>query len=253
MNTAWLLMAFASMPEPTSLWETTREAPLVIFARVESTTRAGTARLRVKEVWKGPPVTNVDVRYDAMSFCPPADSYSEGVDVVVFLEPTFDAANLSDFVASKGRSPARIWRSTRPLTMQTITSQPQLAALKLAVISAASLRDDQRLEWGVAAFESERTRPDALVELGSNPTLTKAQLEKLEDAFIRKPLLDDTLLSTMLLLRPQQTERLNLAFGFAIEQLAARDVQPNWFPEVVELYAQRLKRRSVERRLLGRP
>lgn len=250
MNTVLLLMTFASMPQPTSLWELTREAPLVLFAEVESISherRRGvfripeevTVRLRVKEVWKGPPVATVDVRSTA---------WSEGLEVVVFLE----LDDLSQFVESKGKKPARVWRSPRSLTMQIIHTQSQLAALKSAVINAATMRDDQRTEWGVAAFESEFTRHDALFELGRDATLTHDMLETLELAFIQKPTLDETLLSTMSLLRTHHSERLDLAFGFAIEQLAAREARPSWLPAAVELQAQRVKRRSVELRLLDR-
>lgn len=229
MNSALIALLLSSMPAPTSLWELTREAPLVVFARVESVKKPEShferVRLRVKEVWKGAPVKTVDVHNLTMTVCPAPDDFPVGREVVVFLEP------------SKLKASSPLWRSR---SMRVVDTPRHLAALKAAVINA----DDQKADWAVAAFKSEFTRRDALLEL-EGVELSSSMFEELEQAFIDTPMTDELMLPTMKLFRSHDSERLSSAFAATIDQLAAKETQPKWFFEVVDLQYERVREKRT--------
>lgn len=228
-----------------SLWELTRDSSVVVLARVEqpgAVTAKGrsVARLRVKETWKGGPVSTLEVRFSPDVACPNPPSYRVGEDVIAFLTPGTDPDTWVTVASAEGARYAR--------------SDSELAAIKAAVLHATSLPAEAKTQWALQAFESPSTRHDAALVLGgvANPlawrtiggpapvVLPKTTLAALEASFIRNPTQDNTLISSMVLLRTQRTQQLNAAFANSINTITNTANPPDWLPVAVSLYEERL-------------
>ncbi|OJH35794.1 hypothetical protein [Cystobacter ferrugineus] len=255
--------AFPIAPE--TLWGLARSAELVVLAEVTSREPAPEpkreqtsdglasgvslpeeiARLRVLEVWKGPKLDEVAVRFEAEVLCPAPPSYTPGQRVIAFLmqdQGEWYTAGLS--------------YGTRHAP-DTSTEAAYRTAVREAV--AAEDSDAGRIDWGLRAAAHPELRWDGLYGLATLSTpLTRAQQQRLARSFISAPSLDGTLTMTLELLATYPSARLDAVVASALEELLGGDdpesanvSEQGWVPQALDLFATRLGRPTAVRKRMS--
>jgi hypothetical protein len=243
---------------PESLWTLTRRARLVVLAEVTSIgtaprlPREGSedtgflpfpqeelARLRVLEVWKGPKLDEVAVRFSPDVICPAPPSYTEGARVIAFLveeEGQWYTEGLS--------------YGTRPAPNASAVEAYRTAVREAVSAQSKEAGDAERLDWGLRAAVHPETRWDGLSGLASlQATPSRAQQERLARSFINAPVLDSSLPMTLELLASYRSAHLDAVMVSTLEELLGADdpegphaSEPFWTAEALDLLATRLGR-----------
>jgi hypothetical protein len=243
--------------QPQTLWSLTRRAQLVVLAEVTTLGTAprlkqdspedmgirsfpeALARLRVLEVWKGPKLEQVEVRFDADVLCPAPPRYTQGQRVIAFL------------VEDKGQwYTAGLAYGTRHAPDASAEEAYRTAVREAVAAWAKEPGAAERLDWGLRAARHPETRWDGLYGLASpRPPLTRAQQEQLARSFLSAPVLDSTLPMTLELLAPYRSARLDAVAASALEELLGGDdpedpyaSEPLWATQALDLLSARLGR-----------
>ena len=272
LTTALLLVPTAATAYPISaatLWTMTRDAPLIVLARVErlhagaaapetfATARyllescggregSGLARLHVLEVWKGETGPEIDVETDAGMICPAPPRFVPGRTVLAFLT-----------AGSRGvfRVPYLSYGTLYPASTQVATIRSRVVEA-IALNAKRPVPDAARHEWLVRCASHDVTRWDGLYELApasdevhayydSNRkkqpvTVPERDLEAIAQGFVREPSWDRAFPMTLALLKNHRSAELDRTAIAVIDAISAEADLPYWFREALALVLDRL-------------
>jgi len=244
---------------PSTLWELTEEADLVVLATVVRTepgqesekdpfTR-DVAVLQVKEVWKGKVGAEVRVSYSSGMICPAPPRFEPLLDVVAFLERTRDGKSYHVGSLSYGT----LYPEFRDLpAFRSLVKEAM--ALQASADKSAAARN--RTEWLVKAVEEPATRWHGLYELDSSSDgmhafydnrqrtgradLTPEQRQRILKAFAERPRLDGNLVTMLSLIGSRPSAEVYQTAVAAIDTLLEEKAPPYWTFQLVALTRARL-------------
>lgn len=234
---------------PWTLWDLTREADLVVLARVVTllppqglSHRIGldvppVAVLEVEETWKGWAPGVVFVAFEP-TICPDSPVYVPGESVVAFLE--------------RGWFPT-VYRTVGLSFGTRYPSPEEVADVRHMVRSVLNFRrtgaslEEQRRAWMVEAAGRPGTPWDGLYGLVPwttsgrwdfpNPPvdpvqhgeLTEQELAAILEGFVESPPTDRSLPMALVLAADRRDARIDEAAVSAVEDLLAREWEPSWY------------------------
>lgn len=261
---------------PVTLWDLIKNSQLIVLADVIEITKApplsateladptrspdeifrdATARLRIRETWKGEPLAGVDVKFPDSLICPAPPRYVPGKVVLAFLSRNKEA-----------------WETTA-LSYGTIYPRREdVAGFRDLVLRAVTLQlakdvsDNAIAEWHVEAASLPGTRWHGLYFLAPESDalhsyydrrdksamtnqLTPTELRQIADAFIATPPTDRTLPMALAVLSEFPDESVSLAAASALEALLREDAVPWWIKSALGRILQRYGDTDVETRL----
>ena len=260
--------AVSAHPGPApSLWELTRDAELIVLARVESTVRKPTspvacnheifrepaiATLIVEQTWKGPPSDRVEVLYNASSArCPAPPRFEPGLELVAFLSRDERGA-WSTAASSYGTlypelSEVGLFRELilRAVSLQTMKDRDdrERGLVQLWVDAAT----EPATRWhGLHGLVPPRDRRQADGTRGASGPKSVAlradQRVQLARAFVEKPRFDFTLPMLLGLLTGFADAAVDEMAVAVVDALLEEAVPPRWTADLAELTAARVQR-----------
>ena len=249
------LNTFAYPISPAPLWELTKRSQLVVLADVIAITKPGmadseekpdrkkpvdnifrdaTARLRIRETWKGNPVAALDVRFPDTLICPAPPRYVEGEVVIAFLfqnEGVWETTSLSYGTIYPRRDDVADFRRLvlEAVTLQVSTEVTHGNVIKWHVEAASH----PGTRWhGLYFLVPESDKLHSYYDQGGKQNkagrLTPTELKQIADAFVAAPPTDRTLPMTLAVLSEFPDDSVSLAAASAVEALLAEEPPPWW-------------------------
>ncbi len=271
----WVPSVFASASPPGTLRDLVPSSQLIVLARVESERqRPGTdaelnleqtvAHLRILEVWKGPSLSELDVRYLAHKGGPTPPVYTVGRTVIAFLQRDAGDAEWSTVRLSHGTrypSNARGLADYRQVVRETAAyeqtarnspsgglgvtfSAPYGMRLQTPGVPGFALDE---VEWGVRVAVRPDTRWDGLHQLMApaaarqQARLTPKQLDRLAQAFVQDPVADFTITMMLRVLGDHPSREVDAMAAVLLETAMGEQRLPLWAGDAVELLRMRLE------------
>lgn len=260
---------------PKTLWELTRDAELVVLARVEkasvlsqeelgeAASRAlpGLVALEVLEIWKGRAEGRVPVIHQPHLICPSPARYVEGETVLAFL------GHVDEDPSPLYRTVALSYGSLYP-EAEDVPLFRRLVRRAVALQRARRVSPEARRDWLVTAASHRATRWHGLFELvpdvdrlhagydvegreGGVGELSSEELQRIAAGFVAEPSVDVTLPMTLTVLAGHPDRRLDEAFLAAVEARMKGFEVPRWLPGAVMQVLRRYGEDDPGRHLAG--